>query len=1052
MFLMVPKSPNKMALKLSLRNSNTFRDGMRRKSWSLKWLLAGLAAVCLVDSTAALSSSKAISQYIRDEWGIEQGFPGGRVYAIAQTPDGYLWIGAEKGLVRFDGLSFRLLQGSDTTTLPVGPVLGLLVDAEGNLWVRPLGQRLLRYKDGVFQDILENLKLAGADVTAMCTAKNGEILFSRFVHGTVRYTNGRLLPLASQADLPKLVISLAEADDGRVWLGTRAEGVYYISDGRVFLVTKGLPDRKINALLPVGGHDLWVSTDNGIALWNGNEFSQSGVPNALKHAQALTMIRDRASNVWLGTPNGLMRVDANGETATERGRHGFNNAVTALFEDREGNLWVGTANGITRFRDNVFTTFSVSNGLPSEANGPVYVDAGGRTWFAPQTGRGLFWLKDGEVGRLKEGGLDTDIVYSIGGRRNELWVGRQQGGLTHFVYKDNGNSFTTTTYTQAEGLAQNSVYAVHQSRDGTVWAGTLSAGLSRFKNGAFTTFTTANGLISNTITSIIEAADGTMWFGTPNGVNALSNGRWRAYTSADGLPPGNVNCLFEDSAGVLWMGTANGIAFLRARGIEDAGEAPSPLREPIYGIAEDRNGSLWIATANHILRIERGKALSRTLSDADVREYGLMDGLLSMQGAKREKSVVADSVGRIWFSTNRGLSFADPTLVAASSAPAIVHVEEMSADGRAIALGGPTRVSAPHNRITLSYSGLSLSVPSRVRFKYRLDGFDKDWSGPTGNREAIYTNLDSGMYRFRVLASSSEGLWNGGEASLNFRIEPVFWQTWWFRLALTVSAIIVAVALIRLRIRTLASHLNVRFEERLLERTRIAQELHDTLLQGFLSASMQLHVANEHLSTDSQAKPFVKRALELMGQVSEESRNAVRGLRMSKGGTADLQQAFSQVWKEFPVNSQIEFRVIVEGGPRALHPLISEEIYLIGHEALSNAFRHSQAREIEVELEYAASHLRVIIRDDGDGIDPEVLRSGREGHWGLSGMKERTQRIGGRLRVLSRAVAGTEIELSVPAKIAFESRQEDRRVSWLSRRFSGKRQSNAPQSGPRQVS
>jgi len=1027
---------------------------MRRKWWSRTWLLAGLAAVCFVDSAAALSRNKALSQYIRDEWGAEQGFPGGRVYAIAQTPDGYLWIGAEKGLVRFDGLSFRLLQGSDSATLPVGPIVGLLVDAEGNLWVRPQGQRLLRYRDGGFQDILENLKLAGADVTAMSTGRNGEILFSRFVNGTVRYSNGRLVPLASPADLPKLVISLAETSDGRVWLGTRGEGVYYVSDGQVNSATRGLPDRKINVLLPVGGQGLWVSTDNGIALWNGKEFSQSGVPHALEHAQALAMIQDRASNVWVGTPNGLMRVDAKGDTATEMARSGGNNAVTALFEDREGNLWVGNANGITRLRDNVFTTFSVSNGLPSEANGPVYVDPAGRTWFAPQTGRGLFWLKEGAVGRLKEAGLDSDIVYSIGGRKDELWVGRRQGGLTHILYKDNGDSLQATTYTEAEGLAQSSVYAVHQNRDGTVWAGTLSGGLSRFKNGVFTTWTTANGLISNTITSIIEAADGTMWIGTPNGVNALSNGRWRGYTSADGLPPGNVNCLFEDSARVLWIGTANGVAFLRAGSIENTRETPRLLREPIYGITEDRKGSLWIATANHVLRIDRDKMLRQELTDADVREYGVMDGLLSTQGVEREKSVVADALGRIWFSTNRGLSFVDPSLVSGGSAPAIVHVEGMSADGRSIALAGPLRisVSAPHSRITLSYTGLSLSVPSRVRFKYRLDGFDKDWSDPTESREAIYTNLDSGTYRFRVLASNSEGLWNSSEASLSFGIEPVFWQTWWFRTALAVFVMIVALALVRLRLRTLASQLNVRFEERLRERTRIAQELHDTLLQGFVSASMQLHVANEHLSANSQAKPFVKRALELMGRVTEEGRNAVRGLRTSKAGSADLQQAFSEVRKEFPVQSQIEFRVIVEGEPRALHPLISEEIYIIGHEALSNAFRHSRAREIEIELEYAANYLRVIIRDDGEGIDPEVLRSGREGHWGLSGMKERAQRIGGRLRVLSRVVAGTEVELCVPAKIAFESRREDRRVSWLSGRFSRKRQSESPQSESRHVS
>jgi len=227
--------------------------------------------------------------------------------------------------------------------------------------------------------------------------------------------------------------------------------------------------------------------------------------------------------------------------------------------------------------------------------------------------------------------------------------------------------------------------------------------------------------------------------------------------------------------------------------------------------------------------------------------------------------------------------------------------------------------------------------------------------------------------------------------------------------------------------------MNMRFEERLAERTRIAQELHDTLLQGFLSASMQLHVAEEHLPADSPAKALVGRVLELMGQVIEEGRDALRGLRSSKLGSSDLEQAFSEIRKEFPVQTQIGFRVIVEGTPRPLRSVIRDEAYLIGHEALSNAFRHAHASDIEVELEYAASHLRVLVRDNGGGIDTQVLLSGRDGHWGLSGMKERAERIGGKLRVLSRAVAGTEVELSVPGQLAFKLPGSDRRRGWLSR-------------------
>lgn len=999
--------------------------------------------MCFADSLNALGPNKMLSQYIQDQWGVEQGFPGGPVYAFVQTPDGYLWIGTEKGLVRFDGLSFRLIQESGSATFPSGPIQGLAVDGAGSLWVRLQGPRLLRYRDGTFENLLPQFKLREQDVTAMCVGNNGEMLISGLANGIVRYSKGEFVPLAARADLPRLVISMAQTPDGKIWLGSREQGLYYLENGRVYSVTKGLPDKKINSLLAVKSTDLWVSTDSGVVHWNGSDLSPTGLARPLDRIQGLVMTRDRDSNIWVGTSKGLVRIDARGIASSEEGEAQSMGSVTALFEDREGNLWVGAARGIERLRDSVFTTYSVSGGLPSDANGPVYADPDGRTWFAPFEG-GLYWLKDGRVGHVTGAGLDKDVVYSISGRTNELWIGRQRGGLTHLRY--DGGSFSVQTYTRAQGLAQNSVFAVHENRDGAVWAGTLSGGLSRFKDGSFKTYTTNDGLGSNSVDSILEADDGTMWFGTSNGVSAFSKGQWRNYTSRDGLPPGVVNCLLEDSTGVIWIGTTYGLAVLHSAAVHIPQELPEPLREPIFGIQEDRTGSLWVATSNHVLRVDREKTLHGELSDADVREFGLADGLHGVQGVKRDSSVIADSLGQIWFSTNRGISSVDPRPTAVSSAPALVHVEGVSVDGRAISLARLVRIPAPHQRITLSYTGLSLSVPARVRFKYKLDGFDQVWSEPTAAREAVYTNLESGSYRFHVIASNSDGLWNSSESMLQFEILPVFWQTWWFRFSILVSLAIAILIFVRLRILKLAKELNVRFEERLAERTRIAQELHDTLLQGFLSASMQLHVANDQLSSDSPAKALVVRVLELMGSVIDEGRHAVRGLRSSKRGSQDLERAFLQIREEFPMQSQIEFRVIVEGPPLPLKPVIRDEVYLIGHEALSNAFRHAHASEIEVELEYATSHLRVFIRDNGSGIDPHVLRSGRDGHWGLSGMKERTERIGGKLRVLSRAVAGTEVELSLPGQIAFAFRSQDRLTRWLFRLSRGKKETEKSQS------
>ncbi|HEU4869878.1 MAG TPA: sensor histidine kinase [Pyrinomonadaceae bacterium] len=262
---------------------------------------------------------------------------------------------------------------------------------------------------------------------------------------------------------------------------------------------------------------------------------------------------------------------------------------------------------------------------------------------------------------------------------------------------------------------------------------------------------------------------------------------------------------------------------------------------------------------------------------------------------------------------------------------------------------------------------------------------------------------------------------NGGIAITVVDGRPPFWRTWWFRLSLGLLGLFALLALYRWRVHRLRTQLSLRFEERLAERTRIAQDLHDTLLQGLVSASMQLHVANDLLPDDAKAKPMVQRVMQLMVQVIEEGRDAVRGLRSTSGNADDLETAFSHAGQEFGNEHGKDCRVIVEGTPRQLHPIIRDEAYRIGREALANAFRHAHANKIEIELEYSTKQLRILVRDDGAGIDPEVLESGRDGHWGLAGMRERAESIGARLKVWSRTNAGTEVELLIPDDVAFIS-------------------------------
>jgi signal transduction histidine kinase/ligand-binding sensor domain-containing protein len=1012
---------------------NTFRDPRRPRAPVL-----AVAAVCFLPTANAIDPHRAMSQYVRDQWGAEQGFPRGPVYAIAQTTDGYLWIGTDAGLVRFDGWNFRLVKDA-SGSFAVGSVLGLEPDRDGGLWVRLQDLTILRYRNGAFEDPLSG-RASHLNVTAMSRANQGQLLVSQMEEGAFEYRNGKFNLLAPATGLPRSpVMTLAQTPDGGIWIGTRDAGLYRLGGGSATSIAKGLPDPKVNCLLADGNRGLWVGTDGGIARWDGTKLIPAGIPPAINNFQALAMVRDRDANIWVGTDSrGLMRFNAQGPAFLGE-EDPSSAAVTAIFEDREGNLWIGRANRLERLRDSAFVTYSAQEGVPTDGSNPLFADSQNRLWFPPVRG-GIQWLKDGQEGHVHDAGLDKDVVYSISGRKGELWVGRQHGGLSSI--RLDGDSAAVKTYTRADGLAQDSVYSVYETRDGTVWAGTLSGGVSRLQKGTFANYTTANGLVSNTVSSILEAADGTMWFATPNGLSALSQGRWRTYSAYDGLPSGNLNCLLEDSGGVLWVGTAAGIAFHGARGFQVPAGVPAVLREQVLGIAEDRLGWLWIATSNHVLRVKRDQLLRGPLENEDIREYSLADGLRGTEGVKRHLSVVADSLGRIWFSLNRGISVVDPSRLTSSSVPAIVQIQTISVDGKVIDPQRRSHVPADPKRIVFGLAGLSLSVPERVRFRYALDGFDHGWNEPTTAREAAYTNLGPGSYRFHVMASNPDGVWNSTEAAVVFDIAPQFWQTWWFRVSIVVACGLAILALYRARLLQVTNRLQFRFEERLSERTRIAQELHDTLLQGFLSASMQLHVTADLLPADSPAKQSLGHILQLMRQVTEEGRNALRGLRSSQANSLGLEQAFTQVREEIAVQGDIAFRVIVDGRPRALRPILRDEVFRIGREALVNAFRHSRAKSVEVQLEYAGSRLRVAVRDNGCGIDPQVLRSGRDGHWGLPGMRERAERIGARLQVWSSANAGTEVELSVPGHIAFQLQPADHPRQWLRRlypRSNGKR-------------
>jgi len=787
---------------------------------------AALLIFCATPSTA-LDPHRMISQYARDHWTIENELPGGARSAIAQTPDGYLWIGTEKCLFRFDGLSFRVFQQASPESLPIGSVQQLTTDNSGNLWVLLANTKLLRFHDGKFELGRGEAEIG---VTAIGRRANGAPMFASLAYGALTYRDSKFLSVFPSSDLSSTptapssddlstrlswatsvaahslaqpdsaVTSMVETSDGRVWLGTRDKGLFYLDHGRISPVRLPGVSRNVRSLLPLENGELWIGTERGIFRWNGKEVNQSGISPALRQAEVRAMIRDRDANVWVGTSAGLVRVNKEGISFDDMGSD-HAKPVTALFEDREGNLWIGRSHGLERLRETAFVTYPFRTSQ-EESSGPVFVDATGRVWFASFKG-GLQWLRQGQGGIVSNDDLNHDVVYSITGGDNELWIGRQRGGLTRLRF--GAGRIRARTYTVSDGLPENSVYAVYRSRDGSVWAATLNAGISQFVDGHFKTYSIGSGLPSNTITSIDESPDGTMWFGTPNGLAAYSRNRWSVFTSRNGLPNDNVTYLLADSTGTVWVGTVSGLAMLQSGQIKKANSIPSALREDILGIAGDNIGNLWIATSNHILSVNRARLLSATLTESDIQDYGLEDGLIGRQGVKRFRSVFADTQGKIWFSTDRGLAVVDPLRAARESVPVIVQIESLSADGNSLDLEPPIRVPPDTHRLTFRFSGNSLSDSKRIQFRYKLEGFDKDWSEPVSTRAAVYTSVDWGSYAFRVMASNSAGIWNDQATKLSFNIAPTWYQTRAFRVFLAASLLVATWALLRWRIHRLKS-------------------------------------------------------------------------------------------------------------------------------------------------------------------------------------------------------------------------------------------------------
>ena len=999
-------------------------------------LLSASASSGAVDNLITSSRSHSI-------WDHESGFPGGHVYSMTQTADGYLWFGTGNGLVRYDGLRFEFIPRGNSNDLSNGLIPRVLTDASGRLWAADDFTHLFRYEAGALNGpVPDNGRHAYAPSSVNVTS-DGWLLFVSELQGVVEYKRGERRVLLEPRAVPGPPTAVAQMADGTIWIGTAEKGLFQFrpEEGEASLLqVPSLRNERINCLLPLANTTLLVGTKQGLFISDGNNsFSEVSLTPA--HDEILALASGFKGRIWIGTENHVFKVDPKDIDAKGRIRPleqlmvNGNTAVTALFEDRDGNLWIGEPEAIERYRDSAFITYRHSEGgsegssvgLPCSNCGAIYTDSDQGVWFAPPDG-GLFRISQGRVQSIEIDGLKNDIVYSIAGAAGEVWVARRNGGLTRLTVE--GTSVRASPQRQpSESFAiQDAVYSVFREPNGTVWAGTLHRGLSRLRNGTWRTFTTKDGLPSDGISVITGNESGLIFVGTPNGLAELRNDRWTSYKTHDGLPPGAIESLFLDGSDTLWIGTSRGIAFLRSGAVHVPLGAPTALYGDILGIAE-KNGWLWIATSDHILRVRCSALLKQEYAEGDYREFGITDGLPSVEGVQRSPSVELDNRGNIWFSLKQGISFLPASAFADPAFPVTIRIEGMLVDGKYVATGDHIRIPSGRHRLTFQYAGINVSNPEGVRYRYRLADVDSPWSEPTPLREVDFTNIAPGRVEFQVAARNPDGMWNSYVAAIAFEVEPSILQTRWFQAASVGILALLALGVYRLRVQQLHRQFNIGLEARVNERTRIARDLHDTLLQTLHGLMFQFQAVRNLLPRRPEdATRSLDAAIEETERALAESRDAIQGLRSGAIAQDDVAELLKITMQELTASADGKaptFGLIEEGERRPLSAAAKDEICRVALEILRNAFRHSNATRIEAEIRHDNQMLRLRIRDNGRGIDPKLLKEGgRPGHWGLQGIRERAQRIGSQVDFWSESGAGTEVQLTVPAAIAYEASRE----------------------------
>jgi signal transduction histidine kinase/ligand-binding sensor domain-containing protein len=985
----------------------------------------------------ALNPSLDINQYAHTAWTIRDGFFKVPIQDISQTPDGYLWLATASGLLRFDGIRTVPWQPPAGKQLSRGSVLSLLAARDGRLWIGTT-QGLASWKDGK----LTNYPDVTGKAAPLLEDRAGTVWVGGFVGSTGRICalqSGGTHCYGADGSFGREVRALYEDSRGYLWAGG-ATGVWrWKPNPPKFYQTPyevlGLMEGDDGGLLIVMRQEirrLLAETGEVYRLPDGRRPSQPLriAPQNLPKGHGSTpvfsgskLLRDRDGGLWIGTVGGgVLRVHQGRTDQFARSSGLSGDFIHRVFEDREGNVWVITDAGLDRFHDFAIPTISVAQGLSTGSVSCVLAARDGSIWFGTYDGLNRWNNQQITIYRKRNSGLPDDSVVSIfEDYRGRIWVSTHRG----IAYFENGR------FTPVSEVASQGVHSIAGDGMGNLWLD-LEQSLFHLREGVAEQISWGRlGRTEKPWALLLDPTEGGLWLGFGNGVAYFKDGQIRAsYSQADGLGNGRVNGFQLDRDATLWAATEGGLSRLKNGRIATLTSRNGLPCDEVHWVMEDDDHAFWLYTACGLLRIARSELDGWAMDPKRTIQttvFDSSDGASVHSLAMYGERVAKTSDGKIWFLPVEGVSVIDPRRLPLNKLPPPVHIEQLTADRKTQDATSHLRLPPLVRNLEIDYTALSLVAPEKIHFRYKLEGQDRDWNEVINERRAFYNNLPPRNYRFRVVASNNSGVWNEVGDSLDFSIAPAYYQAAWFQASCVTAFLGLLWVLYRFRLHQIGQEFNIRLEERVTERTRIARDLHDTLLQSFHGLMLRFQVAYDEIpNRPAEARTTLGDALDLASQAIAEGRDAVQGLRSSTIETKDLARAIGSLGEELagaePDSNRSASFVEVEGTPRAVRPIVRDEIYRIAGEALRNAFRHAHARQIHVLLAYRDRQFRLRVRDDGKGIDAAVLqKQGRAGHWGLAGMRERAELIGGHLEIWSRHESGTEVELNIPASIAYET-------------------------------